>query len=185
MILAGGHSRRMGYNKAMLELGGQPMIALVAEQLRMVVDEVIIAADNTQLYAQFADRCVPDRFQGVGVLGGIHAGLMAASNDLALIVGCDMPFLDPAVLNWMAGAAEGYDVVLLRQGEWIEPLHAAYRKSCLPTIEAVIRSGQRRVLAFFDAVKVRYVLPAEIAHLDPGLESFRNINTPEEWRAVV
>ena len=95
----------MGYNKALLELGGRPMIALVAERLRTVVDEVIIAADDTRLYTSFADLCVPDQFPGVGTLGGIQAGLKAASHDLALVVGCDMPFLDPAVLSDVAAGA--------------------------------------------------------------------------------
>jgi len=176
----------MGRDKALLDLAGRPLIAIVAEQLRAVAEEVIIAADDTQLYAPFADRCVPDLFPGVGTLGGIHAGLAAASpHELALVVGCDMPFLDPAVLTWFVEAADGVDVVILRQGKWVEPLHAVYRQSCLPAIETAIRAGRRRVISFFDAVRVRYVDPAEIAHLDPHLRSFRNINTLQEWQATL
>ena len=83
VILAGGASRRMGRDKAFLELVGQPLIALIAQRLRMVTDEVIIAANKTERYAPFADRCVPDNFPGVGTLGGIHAGLRAAAHELA------------------------------------------------------------------------------------------------------
>jgi len=184
VILAGGASRRMGRDKALLELDGRPMIAAVAEQLRAVVDEIIIAADNSR-YAPFADRCVADVFPGVGTLGGIHAGLSAAAHELALVVGCDMPFLNPAVLRWFAKAAEGVDLVVLKRGKWLEPLHAIYRKNCLPAMETVIRDGKRRVFSFYDQVQVRYVAPAEIAHLDPALQSFSNLNTPQEWRAVL
>lgn len=185
VILAGGKSRRMGRNKALLDLAGRPMIAVVAEQLRDVADEIIIAADQTELYQPFADRCVPDRFPQVGTLAGIHAGLMAALNPLAIVVGCDMPFLNPAVLRWFLDAAAGVDVVILRRGEWVEPLHAVYAKSCLPAIEDVIRAGRRRVISFFDAVQVRYVDPVEIAQLDPALRSFENINTLQEWNALL
>ena len=185
IVLAGGKSRRMGQNKALMELAGRPLIAIVAERLRVVVDEIIISADEVELYSSFADLVVPDRFKGVGTLGGVHAGLAAASHDLALVVGCDMPFLDPLVLAWFAEAANDADVVVLRQGEWVEPLHAVYRKrQCLPAIEAAIRSGRRRIISFFDAVRVRYVDPAEIAHLDPDLRSFYNINTPDDWFAL-
>ncbi len=184
VILAGGASRRMGNNKALLPLGGRPMIAIVAERLRAVVDEVIIAADDVQTYAPYADRCVPDRYAGVGTLAGIHAGLAAARNDLALVVGCDMPFLDPRVLEWFVQAAAGYDVVVLRQGDMVEPLHAAYRRTVLPEIEAAIGAGRRRVISFFPAVRVRSVLPAELVGLDPALRSFQNVNTPDEWRAI-
>jgi molybdopterin-guanine dinucleotide biosynthesis protein A len=188
VILAGGGSRRMGSNKAFLELGGRPMIAIVAERLRAVAQEVIIAADDTHLYLPYADRCVPDQFPGVGTLGGIHAGLSAASHELTLAVGCDMPFIDPEVSGWFVEAARvkpGADVVILRRGEWVEPLHAVYRKSCQRPIEEAIRAGRRRVIAFFDQVLVRYVAPAEIAHLDGELKSFHNLNTPEEWQQLL
>ncbi|MCP4542949.1 MAG: molybdenum cofactor guanylyltransferase [Chloroflexi bacterium] len=185
VILAGGASHRMGRNKALLDLADRPMIAVIAERLRAVADEIIIAATDTQLYAPFADRSVTDVFPGVGTLGGIHAGLRAATYDLALVVGCDMPFLDPAVMAWFAQAATDIDLVVLRPGEWLEPLHAVYRKSCLPVIESAIRAGERQAFCFYDDVRTRYVDPTEIEHLDPGLRSFRNINTPKEWRTVV
>jgi molybdopterin-guanine dinucleotide biosynthesis protein A len=185
VILAGGASRRMGANKALLDLAGRPMIDLVSERLRAVADEIIIAADDTELYAPFADRCVADQLAGVGVLGGIHAGLVAASHELVIAVGCDMPFLKPAVLSWFAQAADGFDVVILQKGEWVEPLHAVYRRACRPAIETAVRAGRRRVISFFDAVRVRYVAPAEIAELDPDLASFRNVNTRQEWQAAL
>lgn len=188
VILAGGGSIRMGRNKAFLELGGRPMIAVVAERLRAIVQEVIVAADDTALYSPFADQCVADVFPGVGTLGGIHAGLSAASHDLALVVGCDMPLIEARVARWFleaAGLAPSADVVVLRHGTWVEPLHAVYRKSCQAVIEEVIRSGGRRVVSFFDQVLVRYVDPGDIDHLDPDLKSFRNVNTPEEWKQLL
>jgi molybdenum cofactor guanylyltransferase len=185
IILAGGASRRMGSDKALLDLGGRPLIAIVADKLGLVADEVIIAADDTAAYESFADRVVPDQFPGVGTLGGIHAGLAAARHDLALVVGCDMPFLQPAVLVRFAEAAAGFDIAILRRGKWVEPMHAAYRRTCLPAIERAIRAGDRRVISFFDEVRVRYLTAAEIMLLDPELRSFVNINTPEDWQAAL
>ena len=147
---------------------------------------------------------VEDRFRGVGVLDGLHAGLEAASHETALVVGCDMPFLNPALLRAFAGWVEGFDVAVLRHdpalpvpaghplpvtggiegGRYVEPLHAAYRRTCLPAIEAAIQAGERRIVSFFPQVDVHYVAPDEAASLDPGLDSFRNVNTPEEWAAV-
>lgn len=188
VILAGGESRRMGSNKALLQLGGRPMIAVVADRLRPVVQEVIIAAADAELYSPYADRWVNDAFPGVGVLGGIHAGLEAATHELALVVGCDMPLIDEKVARWFVWAAESSpstDVVVLRDDKGIEPLHAVYRRTCRPAIEEAIRSGRRRVISFFDQVRVRYVEPAELIRLDPDLRSFRNTNTPEEWRELL
>lgn len=182
VILAGGTSRRMGRDKALLKLGDRPLIAVVAERLRAVASEVIVAADGGARYAQFADRCVPDVYPEVGTLGGIHAGLLAAAHELALVVGCDMPFLNPDVLAWLVDAADGVDLAVLRHELGMEPLHAVYRKSCLPAIEATIHSGQRCAFAFYDQVRVRYVNPAEIPSLGLGLGSFYNVNTPDQWR---
>jgi molybdenum cofactor guanylyltransferase len=185
IILAGGASRRMGgLNKAFLELDGRPLIETIIERVRSVCAEVLIVAGDTRPYAGLDVPLVEDRFRGVGVLGGLHAGLAAASHDLALVVGCDMPFLNPDLLRAFAEWADGFDVSILRQGKQVEPLHAAYRRTCLPAIEAAIRAGERRIVSFFPHVRVRYVTPAEIASVDSDLRSFRNVNTPEEWEAV-
>ena len=185
IILAGGASRRMGRDKAFLELDGRPLIAHVAERLRTVTDELIIAANNAARFAPFADRVVPDVFPGIGTLGGIHAGLVAARHDLTLIVGCDMPFLNPELLRWFGDASVGYDLVILRSPEGLETLHAAYRRSCLPAIESAIRSGQRKAICFHSDVRVRTIDPSEISSIDPVLRSFQNLNTPSEWQAAL
>jgi len=184
LVLAGGASRRMGRDKAFLELGGRPLIQIVVERMLEVCAEVIIVGDDLPSYAGFGVRAISDRFRGVGVLGGLHAGLLAASHELSLAVGCDMPFLKPDVLRAFAAWAEGYDVALLCHNGYFEPLHGAYQRTCLNPIEAAIRAGKRRIVSFFPQVRVRTVTPEEIAPIDPRLESFRNLNTPEEWRAA-
>lgn len=184
VVLAGGASRRMGRDKAFLELGGRPLIQIVIERMREVCDEVIIVADDVASYAGLGVNVVPDRFHNVGVLGGLHAGLAAASHDLTLAVGCDMPFLKPDLLRAFAVWAEGYDVALLRHNGHVEPLHGAYRRTCLRPIEAAIRAGRRRIVSFFPQVRVRTVTPEDVKPLDPDLNSFRNVNTPQEWETA-
>lgn len=184
LVLAGGASQRMGRDKAFLELDGRTLIGIIVERMAAVCDEVIIVAGDTSSYRDLGASTAVDRFQDVGVLGGLHAGLSAASHQLTLAVGCDMPFLKPELLRAFAAWAEGYDVAVLRHNGYLEPLHGAYRRTCLPPIESAIRAGKRRVISFFPYVHVRAVTAAEVACLDPHLESFRNINTPEEWIAA-
>ncbi|MBN1954975.1 MAG: molybdenum cofactor guanylyltransferase [Anaerolineae bacterium] len=184
VVLAGGSSRRMGRNKAFLELDGRTLIDVVVERMARVCAEVLVVAGNAELYAGRGVPVVEDRFQGVGVLGGLHAGLAAAAYEVTLAVGCDMPFVDPALLSAFVGWAEGVDAAVLRRGEWVEPLHAAYRRTCLPAIETAVRSGARRVVSFFPQVRVRYVSVDDLRPIDPELHSFRNVNTPEEWEAA-
>ncbi len=184
VILAGGAGRRIGRNKAFLELDGRPLIEIVIERLTQVCTEVLIVAGDVRPYAGLSVPLVEDRFRGIGVLGGLHAGLEAAAYPLVLAVGCDMPFLNPDLLRAFLVWIEGFDVAMLRRGEHVEPLHAAYRRACLPAIEAAIHTGERRIIAFFPHVRVRCITPAEVSVLDPDLRSFRNVNTPEEWEAV-
>jgi molybdopterin-guanine dinucleotide biosynthesis protein A len=148
--------------------------------------EVLVVAGDVRPYAGLGVPVVADRFRGVGVLGGLHAGLEAATHALALAVGCDMPFLNPDLLRAFAGWADGFDVSVLRygDGEQIEPLHGAYRRTCLPAMETAIRAHRRRIVSFFPHVRVSYVTPEEVTPFDPDLCSFRNINTPEEWETA-
>ncbi|MBL7065477.1 MAG: molybdenum cofactor guanylyltransferase [Anaerolineae bacterium] len=186
IVLAGGGSRRIGRDKAFLELSGQPLIKIVIERMAQVCAEVLVVAGDVRPYASLGVPVVEDRFRGVGVLGGLHAGLEAAAHELTLVVGCDMPFLNPDLLRAFAVWAEGFDVAVLRHGdgEQVEPLHGAYRRTCLPAMEAAIRAGRRRIISFFPYIRVRYVAPEDVTPLDPGLRSFRNINTPGEWEAA-
>lgn len=184
LVLAGGASRRMGRDKAFLELDGRPLIRVVIERVAEVCAEVFVVAGDAERYAGQGAPVVEDRFRGVGVLAGLHAGLQAASHELALAVACDMPLLKPDLLRAFVGWAEGFDVVVLQEARGPEPLHAVYRRTCLPPLEAAIRAGEHRIVSFFPEVRVRYVTPGEVAPFDPELRSFRNVNTPEEWTAV-
>jgi molybdopterin-guanine dinucleotide biosynthesis protein A len=175
----------MGRNKAFLELGGRALIKIVVEHMTQVCAEVMVVASDARPYAGLGVPVVEDRFRGVGVLGGLHAGIEAATHELTIAVGCDMPFLNPDLLRAFASWAVGFDVVVFRQGEYVEPLHAAYRRTCIPAMEAAIRANRRRIISFFPHVRVRYVTPEDVLSFDPELRSFRNVNTPADWEAAV
>jgi molybdopterin-guanine dinucleotide biosynthesis protein A len=184
IVLVGGASQRMGRNKAFLELNGRALINIVIDRMAQICAEVLVVAGDARPYGDLGVPVVVDRFRGVGVLGGIHAGIEAATHELTIAVGCDMPFLNPDLLLAFAGWAIGFDVVVLRQGENVEPLHAVYRRTCIPAIESVVRADQRRVISFFPRLRVRYVTTEDVVPFDPDLRSFRNVNTPEEWETV-
>ena len=184
LVLAGGSSLRMGRDKAFLELAGRPLIEIVLEQVRQACDEVLVVAGEPGRYSHLGVPVVHDVFRGVGVLGGLHAGLAAASHDLSVAVGCDMPFLVPDLLRAFANWAVGVDVAVLREGGHIEPLHGAYRKTCVAPIETSIRAGRRRIVSFFPRVRVRYVTATDVAPYDDALRFIRNVNTSGQWEAV-
>jgi molybdopterin-guanine dinucleotide biosynthesis protein A len=183
IVLAGGESRRMGRNKALMELEGQTLIARVLDRLSLLCDELIIATNDVELYADLPARVVPDVIVGRGALGGIHAGLTAMRNQRAIVVACDMPFLNPPLLRYMTVVAPGYDVVVPRLDQYYEPLHAVYSVSCVEPIAQLLAQGPRRIVDLYQRVRVREVTRAEVRLFDADL-SFFNVNTPEEWAEV-
>lgn len=180
IVLAGGQSQRLGRNKALIELGGQPLIARVLDKLSQLCDELIVSANEVELYADLPARVVPDVIPGRGALSGIHAGLTAMHNAWAVVVACDMPFLSLPLLRYMTVVAPGYDVVVPRVDRYYEPLHALYAASCTAPIAQLVTEGPRRIVDLYQRVRVREVTTEEVQLLDAEL-AFFNVNTPAEW----
>jgi molybdopterin-guanine dinucleotide biosynthesis protein A len=183
IVLAGGHSQRMGRDKALLELEGRTLIARVLDRLSSLCDELVISANDVELYADLPARVVPDVIPGRGALSGIHAGLTAIRNERAMVVACDMPFLSLPLLRYMTVIAPGYDVVVPRWGGYYEPLHAVYSVNCVEPIVQLVAEGPRRMIELYRRVRVREVTEGEVRLFDADL-SFVNVNTPEEWAEV-
>jgi FdhD protein len=181
VILAGGGSRRMGSDKALLPYQGGRFIEAIHRRMEELFEEVIVAAGETGRYDFLPCRRVPDLIPGMGALGGIHAALRHSGSERIFVVACDMPHLKQDLIRHLCSLAEEADVVVPEGDGGLEPLHAVYRKSVLPAVEEALRDGQCRVVSFFDRVRVRRVAREEVERIDPGLSAFRNINTPEEY----
>ncbi len=209
IIVAGGASRRMGRDKAFIDLKGKPLVARVLEQVQAVCSETIIVANDREAFAPFGVQVVGDTFPGKGSLGGIFTGLQAAREPYALAVACDMPFLDARLLRYLISLAPGFDAVVPRaldpssklqrvpnataarvgertaREQALHPFHAVYAKSCLASMHARLEKDDLRMIGFFKAVKVRIVEAQEIDRFDPSHLSFFNVNTPEDLRIAL
>lgn len=194
LILAGGRSRRMGQDKVWLTLDGVPLVERVVRRVLPLADEVLFSANAPERFEALAQtlsvssQVVADLFPGAGPLAGIHAALSVAQHDLLLVLAADLPFVNAALLRHMIGLAHGFDAVVPQTphpltGElgW-EPLHALYRRSCLPAVAARLAAGERQVLCFYPDIRVRAVPAHELQRYDPTLVSFFNVNSPEDWR---
>lgn len=179
-ILAGGRSRRMGRDKAWLDLGdGVPLVRRVTGALERVADEVIVIANDPR-YATLGYRLEPDRYGDKGALGGIATAVAAAAGELVCVAACDMPYPSPDVYALLLRLAEGFDLAIPKIAGEYETMHAVYRRTCLAAMEAALARGDMRVISFFSDVRVRDVSPDEVRAVDPELACFVNLNTPEE-----
>ena len=184
IVLAGGRSRRLGRDKAVEPFGGKPLIRRVIEGIKPLTDEIVVvvadAARGEALPLGPKHRVAIDTYPDCGSLGGIFTGLSAARNPWGLVVACDMPFLNRQLFLHLESLREDCDAVVPMPGEYPEPTHALYSKTCLPYIEAKLQARDLKISGFFNDVRVQYVSEAEVRHFDPELHSFFNVNSPED-----
>lgn len=181
-ILAGGKGRRLGgRDKSQEYLGSRRLLDLVVDRLRPVTSKIfLIVNPGKKVSLPKGVELVEDIYPETGSLGGLYTALSVSPTFHTLVVACDMPFLNEDLLRYLISLAPGYDVVMPRFNEYLEPLHAVYSRRCLPYLEELIKQNDLKIMDFFPRVRVRYVERNEIEQFDPDLLSFFNINTPEE-----
>ena len=181
VILAGGQSSRMGTDKAMLEIEGKPLIRHVYDILAALFPSPLLITNSPERYSFLNCPTAADLYPGEGSLAGIHAALTHAPTDLVFLVACDMPYVSPDVIRFLCSLSDGFDAVVARSPDGMEPLHAIYRSRCLPVIEQMLRQGKKRIKDALDRVNTRYVTWDELAGLPGAEQTFLNLNTPDEF----
>lgn len=181
IVLAGGKGLRLGQDKALEIIGNRSLLERVISYLNFFNSDIIIVTAPNQSYPQLGGyprlRVVTDIYVNKGPLGGIYTGLKASDSFYNLVVACDMPFLNQALLHYMLQISAGFDLVVPRLGDMVEPLHAVYSQACLAPIESLLKQGNLSVIQLFTLVKLRYVEAEEINRFDPKHLSFFNINS--------
>jgi len=183
-VQAGGESRRMGQDKALMTFLGRPLIQRVVDRLKPLADETIVTTNRPEDYRFLGLPLFPDLMPGRGALGGLYTALSSATCETVAVVACDMPFASPALIEAAEGllVQEEADVVIPDSGGGLEPMHAIYRRAtCIPAIEAAIQADRWKLISWFPEVKVRILQPDEVKQYDPAGLAFWNLNTPEEF----
>lgn len=183
-ILAGGQSRRMGQEKALLTVGDRPVIQRVLWSVADLSDDLLIVTNAPDMYRHLGQRMVSDVYPGKGALGGIYTAIHAARHSHCLVVACDMPFLNTDLLSHLMTLSPDFDVVIPLIRDFPETMHAIYGKTCLEPIERRLSADQLKIISFFDEVRVHYVPREEVARYDPAFHSFLNMNTPDDWQKL-
>ncbi len=186
VILAGGRSRRMGREKATVPLAGRTLLQRTIDAVEQVrgLAEVILVLAPEQAEPQVECR-VPlviarDEIEGEGPLAGLARGLAAAVSPVYLVLGCDTPFVRPALLELLAERAREQVVVMPIHRGLAQPLCSAGHREVLPTIEALLVEGNRAASALADLAGALLLPESEWRDADPEARSFVGVNTPEE-----
>ncbi len=178
ILLAGGRSSRMGYDKALIKLGHYRVIELVARTMHVVCDQIILSANSTD-YDFLGLQRVSDEVKNIGPIAGLHASLKHCSSNKALVVSCDVPFVSVDLLTHLIEKAESDDTTILMHRQKKHPLIAIYRKSILPHLETAIKQKKYKLLNVIAQSKHSEIqIDRKLAFYDENL--FLNLNTPEE-----
>jgi len=181
-ILAGGESSRMGRDKALLELNGEPMIVRVARLMESVAG-IPVLVGAPERFRALGLQVIADDWPAAGPLGAIATALRASSAPWNLIVACDLPYLTKAWLDFIVarGLSSPADAILPMNERGAEPLCAMYRKSCEPAIRAALGRGTRKVTDGLAALRTENIEPAEWKAFDSEGLLFKNMNSPADY----
>ncbi len=183
VILAGGRASRYGGQPKGLErVGGRRILDRVAATLREITDDLLLIANTGDADAWLQGvRRAGDVIADAGSLGGIHAALSHARTSV-LVVAWDMPFVPAALLHRLRARGEEHDAAVpeSESKRGVEPLCAWYTQACLAPIERRLAEGDRRVVSFFDDVRVARVPFEEVQRYGDPAMMFMNVNSPDE-----
>jgi molybdopterin-guanine dinucleotide biosynthesis protein A len=145
-ILAGGRSRRMGRNKALIQIDGRTMIEKMANLALQFSDRVYISSNESLPYRFLRLPVVPDIYSDQGPLAGLHAVMTRSERPLLLLLAIDLPRIHDRLIRFLVDSASQEDILVPRTSDgWIHPLCGIYRRSCLETVERNLRRGFNRV----------------------------------------
>lgn len=181
LVLAGGKSRRMGQPKALLPFGNTTLLGAVVERLRPLFHKVLVVAREKESLREIDAQVLTDDRRERGPLVGLARGLAATETPWCFVVGCDMPFLQPEVIKYMARLLDRCDVLAPVVEGRLQTLHAFYSRRCLSLATQLLDTGSVSLRALLAACQVRTIDVAELAHLDPGFLSFKDVDTIKEY----
>jgi molybdenum cofactor guanylyltransferase len=184
VVLVGGEARRAnGQEKYFFVYEGRTFIERLVSTLEQVVDEIILVAKDPDQCKRFGHlsgvRCITDLRPGIGPIGGLHAGALAAHGDTLFVSACDMPCIDAGVVRYLFDSIGDGDAAIPSWNyDMIEPLHAVYRRSVL--LSYLVDHESYSLRPMIRSINTRYVQVDELRKFDPTLRTFTNINKLED-----
>lgn len=180
IILSGGTSRRMGSDKALMQLNGKPFLYWISEALRPLVTSILIVSNN-ESHKPYADQVVADLQADQGPLMGIYSGLKATTTDLNLIVSCDLPLVSTAILaNLVERWNESSPLVTYQTAHGRSPIVGLMDKTiCEPLVQQLLEQGERRYQSLLNGIAAQ-TLPVSADHQ----ALLEDINTPQQLKQI-
>lgn len=184
VILAGGKSSRMGFDKQFLNINKKRIMNITISNLKKEFDDIIIVTNKPDEYKNYRQKIMTDILENMGPLGGIHSGLKAASSEYSFVIACDMPNVDMKYVKYMKNAVDSVDadICVTRIGGNIEPLYGFYSLNTANDIEKYLSEGKRAVAPLIKKLNTKYIEERECncKGLKLNRDMFVNLNTRKD-----
>lgn len=189
IIVAGGRGKRIGRDKKFIKLRSRYFLEYAIDVAKQLCKDIIISVGSEEQKRKVQKisnlKIAVDGIAAKGPLAGLLYGLKECAHEYAIVLPCDTPIMQPEIFKRMAEECAGYDAVIPRKGELLEPLHAVYKVSpVLKACEKALKENQLNLSAVVSKLKVKY-LPIEVfKKYDRNLLTFYNINTRKDLEAL-
>lgn len=140
IILAGGESKRIGENKALLKIGNKTIIEIIAKKLQTIFNNIIISTNDNSIYSFLNFQIVNDIYKNHGPLSGIHASLINSITEKNFIISCDLPLIDITSIKYILENSENYEITLPLIKNIPLYVCGVYSKSIIPQIDKLIKT---------------------------------------------
>jgi len=182
IILAGGENKRFsGFEKSFLQIGSRKIFEHIHGIFSELFDKTLLVTNCPEKYLQWDIPIVSDLFDLRSSLTGLHTGLFYTTTPYAFFAACDTPFLKKEMIQVILDAIEpNQDIIVPRTRMGFEPLCAAYSRRCLKPAQRQLETGRLKIQGLFENLRVNQIPETRLREVDPDLESFFNINTPQD-----
>ncbi len=176
VILSGGRSSRMTFNKAFADICGRSVLDIIIKKFEKVFDELMIITNEPELYHDLGPVVYSDVYPHMGPMAGIHSGLYYSRYETIFLLGCDMPFINMELAAYMLENRVGYDCVVPVINNKLQPLSAVYNSSCLPALVDGLENNKLKLTRFVESLNTRYMYETEMRYFGDVQTMFFNVN---------
>ena len=184
VILAGGHSSRMEFDKQLLEKDHKHLAVYLSEELLKLFGEVIVVTNTPELYEGVLVKTCSDIYPGQGPVSGMHSAFCHCDSEYIFVLACDMTGFSPEYAFYQAQRMkkEGTEACVTLRGEKMEPFHGFYSRSLLPDMEQKLIERKTSIFRLLMKHRITAIPEEEMSCIADPEQLFQNLNTPEDYR---
>ncbi|MCM1988874.1 molybdenum cofactor guanylyltransferase [Oceanirhabdus seepicola] len=183
VILCGGKSSRMGFDKSKIKINDTLLLDITAESLEEIFDEIILVTDKKEKFRNSKYTIIEDSKKNCGSAEGIYTGLKYASSEYVFVLACDMPVISIEYIKYMMTIIKNnnnIEGVISKNGKWIEPMHSFYSKNMLPHFKEALDQNKLKISKIIENGNMHYIEERIIRKYSKDLNIFINLNYIED-----